>query len=170
MRQVSIVGGKAAASSVASTSSNSQPANAILRTADSYWFSGRDANGQGSYYKTPFPHLWWYEFPTAFVPGRISFRPFPISDSDANKYSYYGATEWQFIATNDPVCSENSAWTVLCEDLSGKSFLTITQSKYCVANPSLNKKYRCVGISVLNALWPRVAVSGLRMWEKVAED
>ena len=167
---MSFTGGKAAASSIASANSGDQPANAFQRADDSVWHSGRDSNGKGSYYKTPFPHLLWYEFPTAFVPGRVSFRARPHSDSSCDKHGYCGATVWQFIATNDPVCSENSAWTVLCEDLSGEPFKKHTQIKHCVANPSLVRKYRCVGISVLNALWPRVSVNGVRIWEKVDED
>ena len=76
------------------------------------------------------------------------------------------------------VCDENSAWRILCEDLSGRPFARMAQSKYCVVDEEVKQKFRCVGISVLDASYPesaqsheaksyaRVSVSGIRMWER----
>ena len=85
-------------------------------------------------------------------------------------YHWCSARKWQFIATNDEVCDENSAWTILCEDLSGKHFESEWQTKYCVADPSINEEFRCVGISVLDASYPRVSLGGIRMWERIVKN
>ena len=77
---------------------------------------------------------------------------------------------WQFIGSNDEVCDENSAWTILCEDLSGKRFESGTQSKYCTVKEGMTTKYKCLGISVLASPypgWPTVVINGIRMWERV---
>jgi len=169
LKQVQFTGGTAGASSVYDTSGRYSAANAFLRDSDVYWNSGRDATGNGAYIKTPFPHLLWYEFPTAFIPGRVSFRPCPVKDC-VPEHHWAGARKWQFIATNDAVCDENSAWTILCEDLSGKHFESEWQTKYCVADPNVNEEFRCVGISVLDGSYPRSVISGVRMWEKIVKN
>ena len=66
---------------------------------------------------------------------------------------WIGATKWQFIGTNDEVCDEKLAWTILYEDLSGKRFEWMMQNKYCVVE---NKwvKYKCLGISALESSYP----------------
>jgi len=166
LKQIAFTGGKARASSVHDTSGKWKPENAFQLRDSSAWYTGRDANGRG-YVDTPYPHLIWYEFAEAFIPGRVSFRP---RWAGCEKHHFCGATKWQLIATNDSVCDENSAWTILCEDLSGQNFKRQSISKYCVADPSNNEAFRCVGISVLEGSHHRVGVSGIRMWRKIIKN
>ena len=166
LKEVAIAGGKAVASSLYDINANA--ASAFNRNNGNFWHSGRNAEGKGNLVY-PFPHLVWYEFPTPFVPGRVSFRPRQSSGCGSGGY-WCGATKWQFIASNDPQCNEMSVWTVLCEDLSGKPFERSVQSKYCVSDPTVDETYRCVGISVLDASYPGyacVSVNGMRIWEKI---
>ena len=157
---------------IAGASSNYNPGRAgqaFQRTSNAFWHSGRDADGKGDLV-IPFPHLIWYEFKTPFVPGRVSFRP-RVSAGCGDTGFWCGATKWQFIGTNDDSCDENSAWTVLCEDLSGRHFERQTQSKYCTVNKSGRKSFKCLGISVLDSSYAGnyacVSLGGIRMWERV---
>ena len=97
LKQIAFTGGKARASSVHDTSGKWKPENAFQLRDSSAWYTGRDANGRG-YVDTPYPHLIWYEFAEAFIPGRVSFRP---RWSGCEKQHFCGATKWQLIATND---------------------------------------------------------------------
>ena len=110
-----------------------------------------------------------YEFKTPIVPGRVSFRPRHDDGCGATGY-WCGATKWQFIGTNDATCGENSAWTVLCEDLSGRHFERMRQSKYCTVEKRM-KKFKCLGISVLDSSYEGgyscVSMSGIRMWQRI---
>ena len=169
LKELQFVGGSYGASSMNSPSQ--QVHNAFLRNVDAYFHSGKDANGNGAD-SVPFPHLIWYEFKSAVLPGRVSFRPRHDSGCGATGY-WCGATKWQFIGTNDEVCDENSAWTVLCEDLSGRPFERSRQSKYCEVEQSVKGAFKCLGISVLDASYAGpyscVSISGVRMWQRVAD-
>ena len=166
LKEVDFVGGSAGASSRYYSSSHG-PELAFQQDATNdriLWESGRDELGNG--YFVRFPHLLWYRFKTPIVPGRVSFGPAP--DAKYAHEGYFGATKWQFIGTNDKICDRRSAWTILCEDLSGKYFETMMQNKYCIADT--DTKYKCLGISVLESSFgysPEVVISGIRMWERV---
>ena len=113
-----------------------------------------------------------YEFKDAVLPGRVSFRP--RHDSGCGVEGFWcGATKWQFIGSNDAVCDENAAWTILCEDLSGRHFERPGESKYCEVERSVKGAFRCLGISVLDSsydgIYSGVSVSGIRMWKRVEE-
>lgn len=156
------------------TSSNNEaqfgPDRAFQTTTGNNWHSGRDSESKGDQV-VPFPHLIWYSFKAPFTPGRISFRPNQVSECGKNGY-WCGATKWQFIGSNDEDCDQYSAWTILCEDLSGKHFERKTQSKYCTVDPSVKIKFKCLGISVLDASYPGyscVSINGIRMWERVLQ-
>ena len=128
------------------------------------WTSARDKTGNGNFIH--FPHMIWYRFRAPIVPGRVSFGA--NSDETDGKFFWRGATKWQFIGSNDEDCDEKSAWTILCEDLSGSYFERRTQSKYCTVDVG-KPKYKCLGISVLDSSdpnGPRVDISGIRMWER----
>ena len=169
LKELQFVGGNYGASSKYSTSYPVK--NAFVRNADVYFHSGKDANGNGAQ-SVPFPHLIWYEFKSAVLPGRVSFRPRQDTGCGAKGY-WCGATKWQFIGTNDEVCDENSAWTILCEDLSGKPFERPRQSKYCEVASSVHGAFKCLGISVLDSSYAGsyscVSISGVRMWERMAD-
>jgi len=166
LKQLRFVGGTYGASSMAA---GSKAELAFQRTTNTYWHSGQDASGQGES-AIPFPHLVWYKFASPIVPGRVSFRP--RHDSGCGSTGYWcGATKWQFIGTNDEICDEYSAWTILCEDLSGKHFERPRQSKYCEVERNVIGAFKCLGISVLDSSYDSthscVSVSGIRMWQRV---
>jgi len=168
LKEVAFMGGSAGSSSL--YGSKHLPENAFKRNSD-FWHSGRDSEGKSDLV-VPMPHLIWYSFQTPFVPGRVSFKPRQGS-ACGDKGFWCGATEWQFIGTNDDNCDQNSAWTVLCEDRSGKPFQSAGQTKYCRVNDNIKKKFKCLGISVLNSSFTgsegfaRVSINGIRMWERV---
>ena len=148
---------------------NSKAEWAFQRTSNACWHSGHDANGAGEAV-IPFPHLIWYDFKSPIVPGRVSFRP--RHDTACGNAGYWcGATKWQFIGTNDEICDEYSAWTILCEDLSGKHFERSRQSKYCEVGIEIKGAFKCLGISVLDSsfagTYSCVSMSGIRMWKRV---
>ena len=135
------------------------------------FFVPRCIAGQGGI-TFPFPHLIWYEFKTAFLPGRVSFRPGQNNNHCGNTGYWCGATKWQFIGTNDADCNRYSNWTILCEDLSGKPFKFVTHSKYCTVRASLRKSFQCLGISVLETNYPHspnVTLGGVKMWRQVVQ-
>ena len=148
---------------------NSKAEWAFQRTSNACWHSGHDANGAGEAV-IPFPHLIWYEFKSPIVPGRVSFRPWDGTGCGSTGY-WCGATKWQFIGTNDEICDEYSAWTILCEDLSGKHFERSRQSKYCEVGIEIKGAFKCLGISVLDSsfagTYSCVSMSGIRMWKRV---
>jgi len=168
LREIQFVDGSYGASSKYSYTDKVE--DAFKHYVDAFLHTGRDAFGNGD--RTfPFPHLIWYNFPSAVLPGRVSFRP--RHDKACGDHGYWcGATKWQFIGTNDEVCNENSAWTILCEDLSGKPFERSRQSKYCEVERSVQGAFKCLGISVLDSSYDGpysgVSISGIRMWKRVA--
>ena len=157
------------------TSSKYSPAfkveDAFRHNGDAYLPTGKDANGNGAL-SVPFPHLIWYDFKYAVLPGRVSFRP-RHDKACGDRGFWCGATKWQFIGTNDEVCDQNSAWTILCEDLSGRPFERSRQSKYCEVERSVQGAFKCLGISVLDSShdgsYSCVSISGVRMWERMAD-
>jgi len=167
LKEVRFVGGTVGTSSF--YGNGYKPEFAFQRDTNQYWHSGRNSKAAGELV-IPFPHLIWYEFKSPVLPGRVSFRP--RHDTGCGNAGYWcGATKWQFIGTNDEICDENSAWTVLCEDLSGRHFERPRQSKYCEVGTEIKGAFKCLGISVLdssyNGGYSCVSISGVRMWKKV---
>ena len=101
-------------------------------------------------------------------------------------------TKWEFVGSNDSPCNQFSAWTVLCDDYSGKNYTNASSIKFCDVEGVTNG-FRCLGISVLDTAcqphrmeyalhngpeWkieelsclkdgqPQAAISIIRMWEK----
>jgi len=168
LKELQFVGGSYGASSKYQPTASVE--NAFKHDVDTLLHTGRDANGNGDL-AVPFPHLIWYDFKMGVLPGRVSFRP--RNDKSCGDRGFWcGATKWQFIGTNDEVCDENSAWTILCEDLSGRPFERPRQSKYCEVEKSVQGAFRCLGISVLDSSYEAdyscVSISGIRMWKRVA--
>lgn len=171
LKELQFVGGTVGSSSVISEGSAEAADHAFQRTTNQFWHSGRDSKGRGDPV-IPFPHLIWYEFKSPVLPGRVSFRPRHDTGCGAAGY-WCGATKWQFIGTNDEICDENSAWTILCEDLSGRHFERPRQSKYCEVGREVKGAFRCLGISVLDSSYQGgyscVSLGGIRMWKRPLE-
>jgi len=165
LQEVKLEGGRVGCSSVYDTTSTYAPSNAILHAGNRFWQSGRDSEGLGEL-NVPFPHMIWYEFKTAFIPRQVSFRS---ANPNCSAVGNCGATKYQFIGSNDPVCNRYSKWTVLCEDMSGDYFRRISKSKYCTVMSERREKFRCLGVSVLDSSsykgYATVSMAGLRMWK-----
>jgi len=169
----------------AGTSSGVNPAAAFKRDM-SIWLSG---HGTGE--PIPYPHHIWYDFVERRVfPKRVLFHK-DVKDNLARKEKYKdnGPTKWEFVGSNDSPCNQFSAWTVLCDDYSGKNYTNASSIKFCDVEGVTNG-FRCLGISVLNTAcqphliefhqqwrlkdleckrkdWqPQTAISIIRMWEK----
>ena len=120
------------------------------------WHSGPKSNPE------PLPHFIWYDFRVRQLsPDRISFRP--------RRGTFYAAknqtpTKFQFIGSNDAVCSTKSNWIVLCENLSGKPVESQEETRGCRVNKR-HAKFRCLGIKILDNLVQGVSsLRGIRMW------
>jgi len=123
------------------------------------WNSGGDA---------PSPVMIWYEFPSdrIFVPARVSFR----SRQDCCLVDT--PTMWQFVGSNDEECGKYGSWTVLCEERSNIASPNKFYTRYCEVDENIYKKFRCLGISVLNTRHTtsnNKALKDVRMWKKKYE-
>eukprot|EP00092_Neocalanus_flemingeri_P001844 GFUD01001966.1.p1 GENE.GFUD01001966.1~~GFUD01001966.1.p1 ORF type:complete len:179 (+),score=17.36 GFUD01001966.1:126-662(+) len=161
LKEVTFTGGTVGATSIYTPSATYAPANAFHEGSVNGWYSGRNANGNGDL------ALPWYNFPTAFVPGLVSFRP---GQNLCSQTGWCGPTKYQYIGTNDDVCNEFSAWRVLCEDLSGNGFEKRISSKYCLVQDHTREPFKCLGVTVLDSSYTgsysTVAMNGIRMWNK----
>ena len=107
----------------------------------------------------------WYDFPAsrAFIPGRISFRGRQGCCTDE------APTMWQFVGSNDEICSKSGHWTVLCEDKSNNGYQHEAFTKYCDVDDKILTEFRCLGVSVLNTNQKKsiASLKDVRMWKKV---
>ena len=111
-----------------------------------------------------------YDFKSdKFCPTKISFRPRQDASSD---WKLEVPSSFQFIGSNDRVCSEDSDWTVLGRVKDGKvqSQDEILTCEVDSAEPFSFRKYRCLGIKVLAVQLPTKDVTSLddvRMWVRL---
>lgn len=164
IREVVISHGKAGASTSWRDAPWSDPEQAFKQDIKHAWASGIFPNGV----RTPCPHLIWYDFPLerAFIPAEVSFR---VRQDTAGGLAH-GPTKWQFVGSNDDNCDAKGGWAILCEDLSGTTFKTKGDTKYCVVPARMIRKFRCLGMRILqtgNGL--EASVQSMRFWEKVVD-
>ena len=111
----------------------------------------------------------WYNFTrnNSFVPARVSFRGQVQCDSCMK----YTPSVWEFVGSNDDVCTGSGNWTVLCQDSSDIVIKEPYETKYCdvVSNdPNEDQQeFRCLGINVIRAQNPWTGLSNVRMWKSV---
>ena len=111
----------------------------------------------------------WYDFTrnNSFVPARVSFRGQVQCDSCMK----YTPSVWEFVGSNDDVCTGSGNWTVLCQDSSDVVIKEPYETKYCdvVSNdPNEDQQeFRCLGINVIRAHNPWTGLSNVRMWKSV---
>ena len=91
IKEVEFKGGKAGSSG---HSDEQKPINAF--TSD-FWLSDN---------RIKYPVMIWYEFTSNFTPAEITFA------SATRRY--------QFVGSNDKVCNESSAWTMLSQDITSR--------------------------------------------------
>jgi hypothetical protein len=99
------------------------------------WTSGRN--------QAP-PSYIWYKFPGPLLPAKISFLPRKTSVQNAN---IVRVKRFQFIGTNDPSCSKNSNWKVLCEG-ENPPYQSINDERGCTIKNKV-QKFRCLGLRSL---------------------
>merc|ERR1712098_595294 len=79
----------------------------------------------------------------------------------------YTPSIWEFVGSNDEVCSKSGDWTILCRDYSDVKPRNIFAIKRCDVEGRAQKKFRCLGINILSTHMQHSAVSNIRMWQKV---
>ena len=71
-----------------------------------------------------------------------------------------GRGKFQFVGSNDEICTHHSNWSVICEDLSGVRVASIHDTKGCrVEMPPPLQTFRCLGLKAL-AVGDNMAESG----------
>jgi len=134
-------------------------------TADKAFIRGRGHSKGWHNNGEILPSMVWYDFPAskAFIPGRISFR----GRQDCCPLD--APTMWQFVGSNDEICSKSGHWTVLCEDKSNSGYPHKAFTKYCDVDEKILTQFRCLGVSVLNSgqVDSNTALRNVRMWKKV---
>jgi len=169
LSEVEIAGGSAkATSNFTPNSIDWNPLAAFDEGEGKGWHSGDLA---GKYDR--FPVLVWYEFPEEklFVPGRVSFRGRQDLTSSSQDWKEQTPSEWQFVGSNDQSCGKFGKWTALCENRSNAAPATMAETKYCEVHEIIVKKFKCLGISILNNRRNNGGTNlrDVRMWEKVYE-
>ena len=155
--EVAFINGSAHATS---DDSRLPPKAFIVGNKDAFWHSGGDAKHWAVY-----PKMIWYDFAIGdgFVPARITFQ----SCQNGNGCPTYTPSIWEFVGSNDDVCSKSGDWTILCRDYSDVQPRNIYAIKRCDVEGRVEKKFRCLGINILSTHGQYSMVSNIRMWQKV---
>ena len=80
-------------------------------------------------------------------------------------------TKFQFIGSNDAMCDDFAAWTIICENLSDESFSTMRETRFCAADPQKvgSSVFKCLGLRILGTKnkdgW--TSLNNIRMWRRV---
>jgi len=111
-----------------------------------------------------FPKMIWYDFSigNGFVPARITFQSSHRREIDTQ----HTPSIWEFVGSNDDVCSKSGDWTVLCRDYSNVRPQNMYGIKRCDVEGRAEKKFRCLGINILSTHGGYGMVSNIRMWRK----
>jgi len=168
MSEVEITGGSPNATSV--YNDYFKPKFAFIRgdSGNYGWLSAIDPKNKGI-----FPQMMWYDFGygNAFVPARVSFR----GRTDCETCQTQTPSVWEFVGSNDDVCTGSGNWTVLCQDLSDVVPQMQLETKFCDvnnSNPSVEQReYRCLGINVIRIHFKGgyTSLSNVRMWKNVIQ-
>jgi len=138
--------------------SNHSPAKAfIVGNKGEYWHSSSGAKHLGV-----FPKMIWYDFSfgNGFVPARITFQGAPNADLT------FVPSIWEFVGSNDEICSKSGEWTILCRDYSDVQPRNSYAIKRCDVEGRVEKKFRCLGINILSTHTSYSLVWNIRMWRK----
>lgn len=158
IKEMSITGGSAGASSYYSDHWRPENGFKINQAPENGWHIGAASRLDS------LPHMIWYDFKQPFVPAEISFQA-----AQANANSVQGTpTMFQFVGSNDAVCNDSSSWSILCEDLSDKSYRNVHEARYCKVKPEISRKFRCLGLRILankrSDGW--TSLRNIRIWER----
>jgi len=164
--EVEITGGSASATSI--YDNYRKPEKALIRGDPKSWgwISGTDPKNNGVY-----PQMIWYDFGhgNAFVPARVTFRGLV----NCGGCQVYTPSVWEFVGSNDDVCSQSGNWTILCQDYSDVKQHKDFETKICDVHDHNNQnteqgEYRCLGINVIRAD-AYTGLSNLRMWRNAIQ-
>jgi len=109
-----------------------------------------------------FPAYIWYDFKRQLRPKKVSYLP---RRSDVQNANAVRVKRFQFVGTNDRVCSKNSNWKVLCE---GKSapYKSLNDERGCIvpSNQSV-QSFSCLGLKIIEGINNmEVSLMGIRIW------
>merc|ERR1719334_1050355 len=113
---------------------------------------------------SPMPVMIWYDLKSKTIrPAEVSFQPGKPNNIQR------GPTVYEFVGSNDPVCSVSGSWVVLCKDYSNVPWKSAFDTKYCYVEPEMKAKFRCIGLRVLGNLsndgW--VVIKNIRVFERI---
>jgi len=109
------------------------------------------------------PAYIWYNFKRQLRPAKISYLPRKGSVVSANVVR---VKRFQFVGTDDSICSKNSDWKVLCEGESA-SYESINDERGCTVPVKQNMgAFHCLGLRSLVASdsHGEVSLRGIRIW------
>ena len=107
----------------------------------------------------------WYDFKERrVIPAKISFMP--RNDVHSGIYNPEMPSKFQFVATNDVICNDDSHWSVICDgDYTGEDVQSIDEQRFCQSKSPGQQKYRCLGLKILaNHNHPFSSLRGIRIW------
>jgi len=106
----------------------------------------------------------WYDFKRQLRPAKISYLPRNKNVASANVHR---VKQFQFVGTDDPGCSKNSNWKVLCGGESAP-YRSLDDERGCTVPVKQNMgAFHCLGLrSLVSADWKNDGVSlrGIRIW------
>ena len=110
------------------------------------------------------PEYVWYDFKRQLRPAKISYLPRKSSVGNA---SFVRVKRFQFVGTNDPFCSKNSDWKVLCEGESAP-YKSLDDERGCtVPAEQYMGTFHCLGLKSLvkaDTSTGEVSLRGIRIW------
>jgi len=154
MKEIEFTGGVAGATS--HSGGHLEKAFARQQAINNGWHVGTTRN---------LPVMIWYDFKAPGIrAAEVSFQP-----AWKGQYLQGTPTSYQFVGSNDKVCNDAAIWTVLCEDLSDRTWRNEWEVRYCKVKPEIAEKFRCLGIRVLanqqSDGW--TFMRNIRMWERI---
>jgi len=109
------------------------------------------------------PAYIWYDYKRQLRPAKISYLPRKTYVVNANLVR---VKRFQFVGTDDTICSKNSDWKVLCEGESA-SYESIYDERGCTVPVKQNMgAFHCLGLRSLAASESagEVSLRGIRIW------
>merc|ERR1711962_162225 len=109
------------------------------------------------------PQYIWYDFKRQLRPAKISY----LARGKSASYSIVRVKRFQFVGTDDPVCSKNSNWKVLCGGESAP-YKSGDLERGCTIPVNQNtQRFHCLGLRSLiksDSSNGEVGLTGIRIW------
>ena len=118
----------------------------------------------GSFITDKPPVYIWYDFKRQLRPAKISYLPRKSNVDNANAVR---VKQFQFVGTDDPGCSKNSDWKVLCRGES-TPYKSLDDERGCTVPVEQNMgAFHCLGLRSLvmsDGGDGEVSLRGIRIW------